>query len=72
MQRGLNIKCLRRANTRRSADIEVSEATYNYKIGFMEILVSEIALSVTITRYFETTSKVTVYRKKFSNPTPIT
>ena len=45
----------------------MSETTYTCKIGFMEIYFSKIALSITITWYFETTSRVMVHHTKFSN-----
>ena len=34
---------MRLADSKRSADIEVSEAIYNYKTGFMEILIFRVA-----------------------------
>ena len=44
---------------RRSTNIEVSEATYNCKIGFLEFFsYPKIALILTITWYFDTPSKV--------------
>ena len=43
---------MRWADNRRSADIEVSEAIYNCKIGFMEILISKNSFSYKIYMVF--------------------
>ena len=60
----IKVDCSHEASGYRGlTDIEVSEATFNCKIGSIEILLFKISI-LTITWYFYTPSKAVVHRTK--------